>query len=172
MDARSHKAKRRQRAIVRKSPQALDPARVHQLRNWILDGASEHDISEAVKATWPDADAKPLIVAAIASLTKAGEVDPSLVRGWCIEATRKVYAAAVAVADHQTSLRAIRQIEEFAARDETAGASDSDAAGRLQLVANHLLPLQLVDGAYPLEEHARVAADVIRTHGLANLRRR
>lgn len=160
MDAGSHKAKRR--AIARKAPQTLDPARVNQIRNWILDGGSEYDIDEAVKATWPGASAKPMIVAAVASLTKAGEVDPSLVRGWCIEASRKVYAAAVSVADHQTALRAIKQIEGFARVDEFEAELDTESRERLKAVEDHLMPLQLIDASYPVEEHARVAALYIR----------
>ena len=37
-----------------------------------------------------------------------------------------------------------------------------EALQRLELIASYLLPLKLTDERYPVEEHARVAADVIR----------
>ena len=43
---------------------------------------------------------------------------------------------------------------------------DEGAANRLDLIAGYLLPLKLADARYPVEEHARVAADIIRTRGL------
>jgi hypothetical protein len=33
---------------------------------------------------------------------------------------------------------------------------------QIDLIAGHLLPLGLADASYPLEEHARLAADLIR----------
>lgn len=40
---------------------------------------------------------------------------------------------------------------------------------RLELIANHLLPLGLIEAHYPIEEHARVAAEILIQHGLAKL---
>lgn len=81
---------------------------------WVLDGASEHEIKEAIQQQWPDVDAKPIIVQAMTDIAKASESDPNLVKGWCIEAARRVYQKAVEVADHQTALRAIKLLSDLA----------------------------------------------------------
>lgn len=40
---------------------------------------------------------------------------------------------------------------------------------QIELIANHLIPLGLVEAHYPIEEHARVAAEILIQHGLAQL---
>ena len=42
-----------------------------------------------------------------------------------------------------------------------------ELADRLRLIEDYLLPLKLVDGRYPVAEHARIAAEIIRANGLA-----
>lgn len=99
----------------KKQPDALAKiSRVHQVTQWILSGASQHDITEAIAANFPGAQAEPLIVAAMTDLAKAGEAEPALVRGWCIEATREIYRRALEVGDLQIALRAAKQLYELA----------------------------------------------------------
>jgi hypothetical protein len=38
---------------------------------------------------------------------------------------------------------------------------------QIELISGYLLPLQLAEPQYPVEEHARLAADVIRKHGIS-----
>lgn len=45
----------------------------------------------------------------------------------------------------------------------------ADLNRRLELISNHLLPLGLIDAHYPIEEHARVAAETLIQHRLAKL---
>jgi hypothetical protein len=69
-----------------------DPARVHQVFQWMLSGASEHDILDAARHEWPDVDTKPLIVAAVARLEQSGQANGTIVLGsgrcWRPETTR------------------------------------------------------------------------------------
>jgi|GEM_PF-3708103 len=94
---------------------ALPPDRIDQVFTWILNGGSEHDIIEASQKTWPDCQPMPLIVAAMTRIIKSAESDPSLIRGWCIEATRHVYQKAIDANDLPTALRAVKQLYNFAA---------------------------------------------------------
>jgi hypothetical protein len=87
--------------------------RVHQVATWIIGGACEHDVAQAVETTWPDAKPKPLIVEAMKRIAKSADADPAIVKGWAIEATRSIYQKALEVADHQTALRALKQIVEL-----------------------------------------------------------
>jgi hypothetical protein len=85
-----------------------------------------------------------------------------------------LYAKSIAAKDTRTALQAQRELNRllglYAAADAAAAAGDSgddDAARRLELVAAYLLPLNLTDERYPVEEHARIAAETIRTQGHA-----
>jgi hypothetical protein len=92
------------------------PDPVRQIVGWIIAGQAEPDIRDAIAATWPDAKPRPLIVAALKQLAKAGEPDMNLVRGFAIEGTREIYRKALEVADHQTALRALKQLVDLAGK--------------------------------------------------------
>jgi hypothetical protein len=50
------------------------------------------------------------------------------------------------------------------------GGVDAGVAGdRLRTIERYLLPLGLVDQSYPVEEHARIAAEMVRRHGLGGV---
>jgi hypothetical protein len=96
---------------------ATPPDRIAQVFGWIVAGAAEHEIAEAIAANWPDAKAKPLIVAAMKRIAAGADADPGTVRGWCIEATRLIYQRAVEAGDLATALRAIRQLHDLAGKE-------------------------------------------------------
>jgi len=83
-----------------------------------------------------------------------------------------LYAKSIAAKDTRTALQAQRELNRllglYAAADAAGAAAegDDDTARRLELVASYLLPLNLTDERYPVEEHARIAAEIIRTQGL------
>jgi hypothetical protein len=102
---------------IAKPAAAATPAeRTHQVATWILGGACEHDVAQAIEATWPGAKPKPLIVEAMKRIAKSADADPAVVKGWAIEATRSIYQKALDVADHQTALRALKQIVELSGK--------------------------------------------------------
>lgn len=52
------------------------------------------------------------------------------------------------------------------AKDEAPSDEGDESAGRLRVIEGYLLPLKLVETTYPIEEHARVAAEIIRREGV------
>ena len=97
--------------LARTSP-APDPLR--QVVKWIVEGQGEADIRDAIAATWPDAKARPLIVAAMKELAKQAEPDMSILKGFVLEGTREIYRKALEVGDQQTALRALAQLLKLA----------------------------------------------------------
>src|SRR4051812_38016457 len=81
--------------------------------SWIIAGHSEPDIVDAIKKTWPKTKARPLILEAVRQIAKAGAPDGELVRGFALEGTREIYRKALEVGDHQTALRALKQLVEL-----------------------------------------------------------
>lgn len=84
--------------------------RVRETIKWILAGHAEPDIVDAIVQKWPKQKTKPLIAKAIQQIAKAGEIDTNLVFGFCFEATREIFRKASEVGDHQTALRALKQL--------------------------------------------------------------
>ena len=90
-----------------------------------------------------------------------------------------LYAKSIAGQDARTALQAQRELNRllglYWADGTAAQEADSDAQEalrRLELIAGYLIPLKLTDERYPVEEHARIAADIIRqarpAHNQAN----
>lgn len=90
-----------------------DPARLEQIRKWIISGASEHDIAEAITEAYPDADARPLILAAARQVRKAADFDAQTVLGWCFLASQDLYRRCVEIGDFPAALRAVKQMAEL-----------------------------------------------------------
>lgn len=89
--------------------------KMHQITQWILSGASEHDVVEAIHQHWPDEPARPLITKALARLAKSGEAtDAALLRGFCVEAARELFRKAVEKNDIDAALRCLKAIAGFA----------------------------------------------------------
>lgn len=82
--------------------------RIEIVVRWVLTGAREKEIVEAIAAHWPDADMRPLIAGAIDDLVKAGEFDGTIVRGWCVEATKQLYRQMAEIGDFAGALRAVQ----------------------------------------------------------------
>ena len=92
---------------------APPPEAIAQAVKWVIAGRTERDIREAIAATWPLTEATPLIVAALQEISSAAKANPDLVRGFAIEGTREIYRKALEVGDHQTALRALKQLTEL-----------------------------------------------------------
>ena len=83
-----------------------------------------------------------------------------------------LYAKSIAGKDVRSAIAAQKELNRLLRlydapeqAPQTEGQED-ESAGRLDVIASYLLPLKLTDTRYPVEEHARVAADIIRTRGL------
>ena len=99
-------------SIKRCDPQPCDK-QVNQIVKWILTGATEDDVLEAIQTAWPDSKPKPLIVAAIEKIRVAGDFDKQVVLGWCFEATRDLYRRMVEIGDFPGALRAVKQLTDL-----------------------------------------------------------
>ena len=65
---------------------------------------------DAIREMFPDAKGRPLIVQAMKQIAEAGEPDENLVKGFAVEGTREIYRKCMEVGDHQTALKALRQL--------------------------------------------------------------
>ncbi len=91
----------------------LPAKQVNQVFRWILSGASEHDIVEAIAQAFPDSDARPLIVQAVAKIAESASLNGDIVLGFCVESTRDLYRRMVEIGDFPGALRAIRQLRDL-----------------------------------------------------------
>ena len=94
-------------------PPPCDPAQLNQVLKWVLSGSTEHDIAEAIRESYPDAEVRPLMVAALAHLVEAATFEPDAVLGWCIEVTRDLYRRMVEIGDFSGALKAVKQLHEL-----------------------------------------------------------
>jgi len=122
-------SKRRPRAKAKKAPKPSTPAteitvapsdeaaRVDQVLKWLLKGATENDIRQAIVENFSGADAGALIAAALTKLDEEGHFDPVRVRGFCFSAAHQMYAEMVEIADYSGALRALKFIEAMTRTD-------------------------------------------------------
>jgi hypothetical protein len=88
--------------------------------------------------------------------------------GTAIARLNDLYAKSIKVNDVKTALHAQRELNRLMGLypvEPDGGNVESvsnDAAKRLSVIEGYLLPLCIVSEKYPIEEHARVAADFIR----------
>lgn len=101
----------------------VDP--LAQVLKWVLDGASEQDIQEAIRAHFPEKESEALIVATMRHLETVADRKPRLLFGWCFEATRELYRRMVEIGDYPGALRAVKQTADLAKR---VAAKDADNA--------------------------------------------
>lgn len=87
---------------------------VSMVYRWILDGQAEHDIREAIATKWPQAQAQPLILAAVKRFSEAGQFESQIMLGWCAEAYRDLYRVAREAGDIPSALRAVKQLSQLA----------------------------------------------------------
>jgi hypothetical protein len=105
-----------QRTLVKANGKATaDPLR--QVAVWIVEGHSDVHIAEALADKFPRAKAGQLLAAAKAKLAEEGaDADEDLIRGAALEGTRLVYQKCLEIGDHQTALRALKQLVELATK--------------------------------------------------------
>lgn len=89
--------------------------RVEQTVRWLLTGARDADVVEAIRTTWPDQELQPLVQAAANDLAESGRFDREVIRGWCLESSKDLYRRMVEIGDFAGALRAIKQIRDLAA---------------------------------------------------------
>ena len=93
---------------------ASEAARTNQVLHWILEGATEYDILEAMQQAWPDGNHSSILLGAIEKIRESSRLDRTTVHGFCVEATRDLFRRMVEIGDFPGALRAIRQLRELA----------------------------------------------------------
>lgn len=143
-------------------PPAIDQAQLAQVFTWIAQGQTEHAIAEAIAAQWPDAQARPLIVAALDKL----QTSPTTVaQAWILEAYRELHRKLIEMGEYSAAVRAVARIEAIAkaqAKPPDADSPDAPPADEAEAQARaHLAPLFDDGDSLPIDELARLAADRI-----------
>lgn len=91
-------------AIQRKPPPAL------AVVDWLLTGASEQQVREALQANYPDANAGEIMGSVQVHLAAAGNPDANAVKGWAIMAYRSLYQKMLATGDYDGCRKVIKEI--------------------------------------------------------------
>jgi len=119
-------------------------------------------------------EAKRIVAEARKRITVAADYTRDEQFGRAIMRLEDLYAKSIAAQDVRTALQAQRELNRllclYTPREDTGTPGGEDQAvirRQLELIAGYLLPLQLAEPQYPVEEHARLAADVIRKHGIS-----
>jgi hypothetical protein len=140
----------------------------------MVSGLSHADLTNACVCKL---DVLPERVAAVIAkarrkLTLAADYNRDEQLGTAVTRLNDIYARAIRAQDSKTALQAQREINRLldlyasAEREVGDGAGDTALRRQLDLIAGYLLPLKLAGEHYPVEEHARIAADVIRAGGM------
>lgn len=115
-------------------------------------------------------DIEDAVAQARTRLTRAAEYDRDEQFGIAVSRMNDIYSRAITDGDIKTALTAQREISklldlpgrvspDLSHRGESDGQTGGD---ELESIADHLLPLGLAPESYPLREHARIAADIVR----------
>jgi len=96
------------------SPPTTPAGKANQVLKWIVSGASEYDVAEAIAATFPADDQAALLLAGLRLLSESSTIDPGTLRAFAFEATKDIYRKAVEISDFPTALRALRQLQDIA----------------------------------------------------------
>lgn len=138
----------------------------------MVSGMSQADLANACVTKL---GIEPNEVAAVTAearrrLTRAADYNRDEQLGTAITRMNDIYARAIRAGDIKTALTAQREINKLMDlyREASGGygtgedAEDDGAQSELAAIRLHLLPLGLAAETYPLREHARIAADLIR----------
>lgn len=90
--------------IQRKPPPAL------AVVDWLLTGASEQQVREALQMNYPDANANDVMESVKNHLAAAGNPDVNAVKGWAIMAYRQLYQKMLSTGDYDGCRKVIKEI--------------------------------------------------------------
>jgi len=78
--------------------------------DWLLTGASEQQIREALFEKYPDVNASEVMVEVQTQLQAAGRPNTDAVKGWALMAYRKIYQQMLQIGDYAGALKAVKEI--------------------------------------------------------------
>ena len=83
--------------------------------DWLLTGASEQQVREALETNYPEANANKIMGSVKSHLAAAGNPDANAVKGWAIMAYRSLYQKMLAPGDYDGCRKVIKEITLLAA---------------------------------------------------------
>jgi len=92
-------------AIEKSQPPVLEA-----VLEWLLTGASEHQVHEALGAKYPTTDAQTTLRQVQAYLEQAGRPNGDAVRGWALLSYRRLYQEMLRVGDFNGCRQVIKEI--------------------------------------------------------------
>ncbi|OHB51750.1 MAG: hypothetical protein A2Y12_01305 [Planctomycetes bacterium GWF2_42_9] len=118
-------------------------------------------------------EAEKLVEQARRKITVAAEYVKEEQLGTAITRLNDLYSKSINDKDIKTALQAQRELNRlmglYSDAPQDADADDGQAARRLELISNYILPLKLTDEKFPIEEHVRVAADYLRQNKIGGI---
>lgn len=79
---------------------------------WLITGASEADVLEALRAKYPSADVRGTMQAVREHLVAEGTPDADALRGWVLTAYRELYRRMLEVGDFDGARKVLKNITE------------------------------------------------------------
>ena len=146
----------------------MTPAQIDQIALMLIAGAAVADIRQAAigkMGALPD-DADKAIAEARRKIVVAADYNRDEQIAIAFARLNALYGASASI-DPKTALAAQREINKLLSlytgpATPATGGDSSEAAKALELVRAHLEPLELAPAAYPIAEHARLAAAIVR----------
>lgn len=80
---------------------------------WLIAGANEQDIVEALQTKYPDADAGQVLQAVSDRLADEGRPSTDSLRGWCLVCYRELYRRMLEVGDFDGARKVLKNITEI-----------------------------------------------------------
>ncbi len=116
------------------------------------------------------AEAQECVAEARQRIAVAAEYSRDEQIGKAVMRFEDLYTKSIAAKDTRTALQAQRELNRllglYSRGDEVGGTEATteahEAVKKLELIAGYLLPLRLTHEGYPVEEHARIASEIIR----------
>ena len=97
--------------LIKKGPPRCP--QLHQILQWVISGNDEHDVREAIADKFPGMDADAALAEIVAYLSNAGQASGDVVRGYCIESYRHLYAQMLRIGDFANAARVIKDLSKF-----------------------------------------------------------
>jgi hypothetical protein len=83
--------------------------------DWLLSGASEQQVIEALAQRYPGTNARQVLSSVQQQLAAAGNPNAEAVRGWCLLSYRKLYQQMLAVGDFNGCRQVVKEIAQLGA---------------------------------------------------------
>lgn len=80
---------------------------------WLISGASETDVLEALRAKYPAADTRATMAAVREHFAAEGTPDSDALRGWVLIAYRELYRRMLEVGDFDGARKVLKNITEL-----------------------------------------------------------